>query len=180
MNYDSKKDTETHILTVLRYIAVVCSALVGRATDHDASKLAEPEKSIFDEFTPKLKTSTYGSEEYKSFLTEMGTALKHHYENNRHHPEHFIYYECNGCFKRFDKEPKVCDICGYSQFTNRSDISQMTLVDIIEMLCDWKAATERHADGDILKSLDVNKKRFEISDQLVSIMRNTVKDLGWD
>jgi hypothetical protein len=48
------------------------------------------------------------------------------------------------------------------------------------MLCDWKAAGERHADGSITKSLEINKKRFGISDQLASILDNTRKELGWE
>jgi hypothetical protein len=41
------------------------------------------------------------------------------------------------------------------------------------MFFDWKAATERHADGDIFKSILINEKRFGISEQLVRIMQNT-------
>lgn len=51
----------------------------------------------------------------------------------------------------------------------------MNLVDIIEMLCDWKAATLRHADGDIYKSIEINQKRFGYSDELKSIFINTIK-----
>lgn len=42
------------------------------------------------------------------------------------------------------------------------------------MFIDWKAATERHADGDIIKSIEINKNRFKISDQLIKILLNTV------
>jgi Family of unknown function (DUF5662) len=121
-----------------------------RVTHHDESKLREPEKSMFDEFTPKLRDSTYGSEEYKGFLVQMGEALQHHYANNRHHPEHF-----------------------------ENGVDGMTLVDLVEMLADWKAATERHADGDLEKSLKIQKERFGISDQLASILHNTAVEAGW-
>ena len=43
------------------------------------------------------------------------------------------------------------------------------------MFFDWKAATERHDDGDIYKSLNINKDRFKISDQLINILKNTAK-----
>jgi hypothetical protein len=105
---------------------------------------------MYDEFTPKLRDSTYGSDEYKGFLKDMGAALQHHYANNSHHPEHYP----NG-------------------------INGMSLLDVIEMLADWKAATSRHADGDIQKSLEINKARFGISDQLAEMLANTVKELGW-
>jgi hypothetical protein len=43
---------------------------------------------------------------------------------------------------------------------------------------DWKAATLRHADGDILKSIEINQKRFGYSDDLKEIFKNTVKEMG--
>ena len=143
---DSTEQTLNHIQTVNLIIGVIREELKKRAFEHDKSKLESPEKPIFDEFTPKLKNSTYGSEEYKGFLKEMSVALEHHYKNNRHHPE---YHE-NG-------------------------IMDMNLVDIIEMLCDWKAATLRHDDGDILESIEINQHRFGYSDDLKQIFMNTVK-----
>jgi hypothetical protein len=53
----------------------------------------------------------------------------------------------------------------------------MTLLDLIEMLVDWKAASERHNDGNIRKSVEINGKRFEMSPQLIRIFENTVKEL---
>ena len=51
----------------------------------------------------------------------------------------------------------------------------MNLVDLIEMLCDWKAATMRHNDGDIMKSIEINQERFGYGDEIKQIMINTVK-----
>jgi hypothetical protein len=111
---------------------------------HDQDKIHNSiEKALFDAFTPKLKDCTYGSDEYKSFLESLKPALTH-YENNRHHPEHFT----NG-------------------------INGMNLIDVLEMICDWKASSERHADGDILKSIEINQKRFGYSDDLKNILINT-------
>jgi len=50
----------------------------------------------------------------------------------------------------------------------------MDLFDVMEMFWDWCAATERTKDGDIRKSIEINKGRFEMSDQLASIFMNTV------
>jgi hypothetical protein len=55
----------------------------------------------------------------------------------------------------------------------------MTLVDLAEMLADWKAAGERNANGSLQKSLMINKERFEMSDQLCQILYNTALELGW-
>jgi hypothetical protein len=55
----------------------------------------------------------------------------------------------------------------------------MTLIDLVEMLVDWKAASERHDDGNVLKSIEVNAKRFRISGQLTTILENTAKAMGY-
>lgn len=148
--YDSRPETLAHIERVRALLNEVRDGLLVRGEHHDASKLEPPELDTFNEYTPKLKNSTYGSEEYKGFLVGMGTGLQHHYEHNRHHPEHF-----------------------------ENGVNDMTLVDLIEMLADWKAATERHDDGDMARSLTVQKERFGISDQLAAVLSNTVEALGW-
>lgn len=147
---DSKLETLKHSRRVDELLLQMVSEIQLRVTKHDLSKMEDPELAIFDEFSPKLKTSTYGSDEYKGFLVEMSTGLEHHYAMNRHHPEHF-----------------------------ENGVDGMTLVDLVEMLSDWKAATERHADGDLERSLEIQRERFHLSDQLVSILRNTALEAGW-
>lgn len=144
--YDSRPDTITHIQTVRKYICKLISAISDFGYKHDKSKLSEPELSVFNKVTPKLAKLTYGSDEYKEQLKEMDVALKHHYECNPHHPEHW-----------------------------ENGIKDMDLVCICEMLADWKAASERHDNGDIYKSIEINQKRFGYSDELASILKNTVK-----
>jgi hypothetical protein len=56
-------------------------------------------------------------------------------------------------------------------------IMGMTLLDVIEMFCDWKAATERHANGNFQTSIQQNKKRFAMSDQLAVLFENTRQEL---
>ena len=148
--YDSHEDTTKHIERVRELVELCRENLNCRKSIHDLSKLHAPEKPIFDEMTPKLKDSTYGSDEYKSFLAQMKPALDHHYANNSHHPEHYP----NG-------------------------IDGMSLLDLLEMLCDWKAAGERHANGSMGRSLEVNRDRFKISPQLQSVLENTARELGW-
>ena len=90
MNYSSEAETRKHIANVAKYISKAITTLLDRTIFHDKSKLEDPEKKTFDEYTPKLASSTYGSEEYKKFLKGMGPALDHHYDNNAHHPEHYM------------------------------------------------------------------------------------------
>lgn len=172
--------TLSHIREVQGYLQKCVGILMARATDHDASKFSEEEWPIFLEHTAQLKTLTYGSAEYKQALAEMKPALDHHYAENRHHPEHFARYECNGCFTKYLLEPSVCGQCGCSQFTVRSDMTAMNLLDLLEMACDWLAATHRHADGDIARSIEQNQERFGYTDELKSILKNTVTILERD
>jgi hypothetical protein len=195
--YDSTQDTNDHIARVQEIMGLCSKILDNRSTVHDQSKLKSPEKEIFDEYTPKLKNSTYGSEEYKGFLKGMGEALEHHYQYNSHHPENHDLWECPQCKAVYmrgavpevgypsKEEYRWCKICfpeGYPGYFELAlikipGINGMTLFDILEMVCDWKAATERHADGDIRRSLVINGNRFKISEQLSEILENTVNEL---
>jgi len=148
--YDSEQDTLKHIHRVRDLLGWAGDNLWKRGNDHDRTKLGPMEKPIFDKVTPKLKGLTYGSPEYKESLDELGLALAHHYKNNSHHPEHYP----NG-------------------------INGMSLFDLVEMLCDWKAATERHSNGSIRDSLYFNQDRFDITPQLQGVLENTARELGW-
>lgn len=141
-------DTFRHIERVRNLLNLCVKEILDRAEKHDQSKLQSPEVELFTEYTPRLASSTFGSEEYNNCKKEMKVALDHHYANNRHHPEHF-----------------------------KNGIDDMSLFDLLEMLVDWKAASERHNDGNIRKSIEINGNRFNMSPQLITIFENTVKDL---
>lgn len=143
-------ETLKHICRVSKLLNEAASELLKRASCHDASKLESPEAEEFERLTPILKDVSYGTPEYAACLIELSVALKHHYENNSHHPEHYD----NG-------------------------IDGMDLFDIMEMFFDWKASSERHFDGDIYKSIEFGAKRFNISPQLTQIFYNTAKKVGW-
>lgn len=142
---DSRIDTYRHIQTVQRFMGRAIANLMRRQERHDQSKLISPEVEVFDEFTPRLAATTYASDEYKACLAGMKPALDHHYAVNSHHPEHYPNF-----------------------------IDGMSLFDLVEMLCDWKAASLRHADGDIRKSIEINQNRFGFSQELKRIMINTL------
>lgn len=145
MSYDSRPDTHEHIRTVQRFVLGCVNDLIHRARVHDDSKLKDPELATFNEYTPKLAGSTYGSDEYKSFLAGMKPALDHHYAANSHHPEHY-----------------------------EDGFLGMNLLDVVEMLCDWKAATMRHADGNLRRSIEINQERFGYDDQVKRLLLNTL------
>jgi len=136
-----------HIHRVRELIFQMIRELDDRARNHDLSKLESPEKEIFGEYTPELSKVEYGSPEYKVLLEKVKPAIEHHYANNRHHTEF-----------------------------HKHGINDMTLVDLVEMLVDWKAATERLKNGNIRKSIEINAERYGISEQLTKIFENTVRE----
>lgn len=150
MKHDSTAETLKHVKRINQLLIYAANEILLRATRHDNSKLVDPEKNLFDEYTPKLSGCTYGSEEYMRYLEALKPALEHHYANNSHHPEHY-----------------------------KRGINDFDLFDLMEMFFDWKAASERHNDGNIHKSIEINAKRFNMSDQLTEIFTNTAKRLKY-
>ncbi len=143
-----KLETLKHIHDVRANICRFIEEMDDRARSHDQSKLESPEKEIFGEYTPELAKVEYGSEEYSKLLLKVKPAIDHHYSKNLHHPE-----------------------------AHKNGIDDMTLMDIVEMLMDWKSATKRNKNGNIRKSIEHNAKRYNISPQLEKILENTVKKL---
>lgn len=138
--------TQAHIEQVRKYIRFFTEKLTDRGERHDKSKLISPEVELFAEHTERLNQIEYGSEEYKQELEALKPALEHHYAVNSHHPEHWPH-----------------------------GIEDMSLFDICEMLCDWKASSERNKNGNLLKSIEINAKRFNIDPQLTQILLNTAR-----
>jgi len=95
------------------------------------------------------KPYAYGSYEHKQYIEKTRVGADHHNKHNSHHPE----YHPNG-------------------------IEDMDLIDLIEMICDWKSASFRYKDGNIMKSISMNQKRFGYSDELAVILLNTAKRLN--
>lgn len=152
MSSDSTNFTQEHIDRVYELIHEVRENLHQRACDHDASKLVEPEKEMFDRMSDKLPGLKYGSTEYAAARKEMlDQALGHHYAHNDHHPEHF-----------------------------KGGVQDMNLLQLIEMLADWKAAGERHLDSKGLRhSIEINAERFGYDEGFARTLILTAEELGW-
>ena len=142
---EAQLKTMRHIETVRNYLNTCIRELLHRAEQHDQSKLEPPEVDTYDVITHQLRGLTYGSDAYRTVLSAHKPAIEHHYAHNRHHPEYHPH--------------------GYKD---------MTLLDLIEMLCDWQAASLRHSDGDIQQSIVINQNRFGYSEELAQIFRNTI------
>lgn len=138
--------TTLHKFWVFNYMFKFALKLIWRGLKHDLSKYSPVECRGFFKTIDKLKTSRYGTLEYHTLLDEIKPSLNHHYKKNAHHPE----YHKNG-------------------------INDFNLFDLVEMACDWKSSVKRHKNGDIHQSISINKNRFEISDQVCNILKNTLE-----
>lgn len=204
---DSRPDTEAHINRVQELLGDCVINLSERGEVHDASKLQEPEKSAFDRLAGlKLSGMKYGSPEYRECLRAEKPAIQHHYAANSHHPE--FYQKRDGGVLAIvlraaadeqlaqaqgvtvdlpDPEAKARDAIIELAKLNRScadqiesSVNGMSLLDIIEMLVDWKAASERmEGGGDIMRSIELNVERFALNPQMANILINTARELGW-
>ncbi|OHD15861.1 MAG: hypothetical protein A2Y38_04540 [Spirochaetes bacterium GWB1_59_5] len=99
-----------HITLVQDGIDLVCDVLRRRAKMHDISKLSPAEFDGFVRINKAARDHAYGSDAYKAALNQERGTIDRHYDGNPHHPEHW-------------DQPQ-----------------EMSLFDIIEMVCDWHAA----------------------------------------
>jgi hypothetical protein len=77
-------------------------------------------------------------------LEHLAPAFEHHYRCNSHHPEHY----------------------------GPQGVSGMDLFDLVEMVCDWMAASKRNPQDGV--KLAYNVELFGIQDQLAAILANTL------
>jgi len=149
-NYDCTKDVLEHRERVTFWLKWLIEVLELRAEVHDESKLHSPEKEVFDEFTPKLKTLEFGSNEYQATLEKMGEGLKHHYSKNPHHPEN-----------------------------HEKGIDGMAIWDLVEMLADWVAAASAkntNIDLDYLqKRFNISPQLRNVIENTFWVVNNTDK-----
>lgn len=152
-----EQETKDHVATVEAWMGRAIQDLATRSIHHDFSKFQEPERSGFQAMTAdaRLKELTYGSEAYRAVLREHKPTIQHHYAWNDHHPEHFE-----------DGNDSV------------GLLARMNLLQILEMLCDWKASTGRMKDGDLRKSIEINAKRFGYGPEMQMVLLNTAEYLG--
>lgn len=142
-----RRSVLAHKLLVAQQMQKAISELVRRAVVHDYSKFTAEEYDAFVANQPTFETISYGTPEYRAALKAVKPAIQHHYKYNSHHPEHWA----NG-------------------------VNDMNLLDVLEMVCDWMAASQR-VPGDTLQLTQL-KERFDISDQLMGIIEHTVEWLN--
>ena len=147
MPSDYVKDLVDHKRRVATYMLLVAYELSKRAAIHDNSKFTEQEFKAYELAFPELQKHAYGSPEFQAALDTIKPAIAHHYAANDHHPEYF-----------------------------EQGINDMNLVQLVEMACDWLAASER-SQKDVKAGLEINRERFGIDEQLYGVIKNTLDAL---
>lgn len=138
-----------HIGMVRFYLTQSIANLQHRLLHHDDSKLVEPERSAYEGLDEAIVGIPFGTDEYRQAIrSHLGPALQHHYAHNRHHPDHYP----NG-------------------------VNGMTLFDLMEMLCDLRAACDEKDKQWI--DLEANRQMHKMSDDVYGILANTIKEMGW-
>lgn len=128
---------------------LMTNELNRRSVTHDDSKFESPEFEDYASVIDEFQKHPFGSEGYKQAKAKIDKAVKHHYERNSHHPEHYT-----------------------------DGIEGMDLMDLVEMVCDWKAATlnNPNAPGNMENSLKFGIEKYNISPQLAKVLYNTIKN----
>jgi hypothetical protein len=119
-----------HITYVRSGLERVAADLRHRALVHDLSKLSADEFDGFTRINRAAREHPYGSEEYRAGLRTEKPTIDLHYSRNSHHPEHG---RAKG--EAAERERGLPDDATYW-----SAHSDMTFLDVIEMVCDWRGA----------------------------------------
>lgn len=132
-DYEGVTPESAALATMLRHITEVRSALLRvrqdlemRAERHDLSKFSPEEFPGFSRINATARQHPYGSEEYKVSLRAEKSTVERHTRSNSHHPEfHEAHLESWAV-------PHV------------EGVDTMGWLDVIEMVCDWWAASQTY------------------------------------
>ncbi len=135
--------TQEHIRNVRNLLNKFANVLQYKGSNHDQSKLEEPEVYGWAamDLEPRYE---YGTPEYYDKIRRYSDVFFHHYMVNSHHPEHFANPE-----------------------------KEMTLIDMIEMLCDWFAYKEDVPLNEGKQLISDQCKRFNFSKTIKNLLTNT-------
>lgn len=149
-NLDFLCDTILHVSEVQENLEEISSELKKRGHAHDRTKFQALEFDSFVSTRDKFKKANYGSPEYQECVDIVKPAVDSHYASNRHHTSY-----------------------------HKDGVYGMNLIDILEMLADWKAAARRSPTQNLKESLPKSYKKYNINETLQKLIENTLNDLNW-
>lgn len=135
-----------HINRVQKWINKFTAVLFNRGIVHDKSKLREPEFSMWKKMDEEPRYK-YGTKEYNEKINRYKEVFDLHYRQNRHHPEHWSGF-----------------------------YSEMDLIDVIEMLCDWLGYKDDITIKEAEELVNMQCKRYEFNSTFQSLLYNTLKN----
>ena len=137
-----------HKIYVFWFLLKIAARLVWRGLVHDMSKFGWTEFYLIIPALPPDRAIPFNTPEYQTFLDKAKPAIDHHYAMNTHHPEHY------------------------------GDYKKMSMLDLVEMACDWRAASMRKfGGGDFEKSFEQCQTRFGITDETMTFLRTLKKEI---
>lgn len=145
-NSSTSSYTLEHINRVKSKMEFFASVLATRGANHDSSKLTEPEYSGWLAMDQEPRYP-YGTKKYYDKMRRYKEVLEHHYSINSHHPEHF-------------EDPST----------------QMDLVDLIEMLCDWFSYSNDISWLEGYDTINSQCTRFGLNDTIRHLLLNTFRN----
>ena len=142
--------TMLHIQEVQKVMKYLTDELTHLASRHDRSKLEDPEElKAYGAIATAMVGVTFGSPGYKRIIEDNREAVTQHKANNSHHPEAY------------------------------GGVDKMSLLDLLEMLADWKAASKRNGSEDtFLSSCEELFKKYKVTGQLRDVLRATVLQIS--
>lgn len=140
-----------HITEVRRAILRVRHDLESRAEAHDLSKWSPEEFPGFTRINATARQHPYGSEEYKASIRAEKPTVKRHQEGNSHHPE-----------------------------AHEPFLYEMGWLDLIEMVCDWWAASQTYGTTPWPEVLQRQRERWKWSPEQWWLIEQVAGFLGKD
>lgn len=138
-----------HKESIAKYLAKFCAEISFRSSIHDDSKFRKDEFEVYSDNVEEFNKYSWDSPEERRLREKLTPAGVIHRKRNRHHPEYF-----------------------------ENGIDGMNLIDLLEMLCDWRSAAERGPGDSIRKNLPTLQEKYNISPQLLKLLENTLKDFN--
>jgi len=152
MEHISTEDyIKDHRNKVQQWVQRIMKILEDRAKKHDLSKLNDELElwKKLDEY-PRYK---YGSSEYFEKLKRFKNVFYTHWAHNRHHYEYF----------RIKHHGNISKI-----------YTDIDLVDLIEMMCDWLSYNETITVTDAKKLVAEQMKRLGMPKEIAALILNTI------
>jgi hypothetical protein len=133
-----------------------------QASNHDYSKFQEPELTPYIVLTQYYALKQKGIElkTDDSIRDRIRNAVFHHLKNNSHHPE---YWDNN--IQPLTKGERSKQVV---------NATTMPVIDLAEMVCDWKAMSQELNDSVEEFAKSVIGKKFIFSPEQVALIHNCI------